>query len=170
MKEIKKTIEDYPNYLISNLGKVYSLPNVSRSGIRVMKGSLDKDGYHVVTIRRDNKQFTLKIHRLVAKAFIKNLYNKPQINHIDENKSNNLVTNLEWVTGKENLTHSNTERWLKMRGEGNKNAILGSEDIREIRRLYKQPGFSRKRLADMYGVSMSLIEKIYYRVSWKHIL
>ncbi len=59
----------------------------------------------LLQLYKNNKPTTCKIHRLVANAFIPNPENKPQVNHIDEDKTNNMVSNLEWVTAKENCNH-----------------------------------------------------------------
>ena len=108
-QEIWKVIESYPMYEVSNLGKVRKI-----SSGRVLKQFLDSKGYPSVNVN-DGKKATLKVvHRFVAKAFIPNPENKPCIDHIDTNKTNNIVvfnddgsidnkrTNLRWVTHKEN--------------------------------------------------------------------
>ena len=64
----------------------------------ILTPSKDKDGYSVVTFRKDNIRKIKRVHRLVAEAFIKNPDNLPEVNHKDENKSNNCVDNLEWCT------------------------------------------------------------------------
>lgn len=102
--EIWKAIEGTKGFIeVSNEGRVRSL---LRGTPRVLKTTMDAKGYHRirVTIERDKKGF--KLHREVAKAFIPNPYNKPQVNHKDGNKNNNSVSNLEWVTNKENTHHA----------------------------------------------------------------
>lgn len=86
----------YGNIKVSKCGLVIT----ERSGL--YKGRLDKDGYRIVTVNSHPE----KVHRIVAKLFIPNPENKPQVNHIDGNKSNNIVSNLEWVTGSENCKHA----------------------------------------------------------------
>lgn len=101
MNEIWKDIKDYEGlYQVSNLGRVKRVTTG-----RVLKALKHKGGYSMVTIYKNNVMSTKTIHRLVAEAFIPNPENKPQINHIDENKTNNMVSNLEWVTSKENNNH-----------------------------------------------------------------
>lgn len=102
--EIWKAIEGTKGFIeVSNEGRVRSL---LRGTPRILKTSIDSKGYHRirVTIEREKKGF--KLHREVAKAFIPNPYNKPQVNHKDGNKNNNSVSNLEWVTNKENVHHA----------------------------------------------------------------
>lgn len=94
MKEILKDIEGYEGlYQISNLGNVKSL--ISN---KILKPKKDKDGYLMVNLYKQGKVKTYKIHRLVTQAFIENPNNYLEVNHRDEDKTNNYVTNLEWCT------------------------------------------------------------------------
>lgn len=98
--ETYKQILDSKFY-ISNLG------NVKNSESNVIYSQFKgNSGYNQVCINIGGKKKSMMIHRLVAKAFIPNPLNKPQVNHIDGNKLNNKVDNLEWVTGKENMKHA----------------------------------------------------------------
>lgn len=102
-KEIWKDIEEYEGiYQVSNLGKVKSF---KRGSERMLKPCRDRRGYLIVDLYKNGKHKNNKIHRLVAQAFIPNPENKSEINHIDEDKTNNNVDNLEWSTRKENLNH-----------------------------------------------------------------
>jgi hypothetical protein len=102
-KEIWKDIEGYEGiYQVSNLGNVKSF---KRGSERMLKPCKDRRGYLIVDLYKNGKHKNNKIHRLVAQAFISNQENKPEINHIDEDKTNNNVDNLEWSTRKENLNH-----------------------------------------------------------------
>ena len=93
-------IEGFENYEISNLGKVRNI----KSG-RMLKPHLNHNGYLKHHLYRHDKQKELFLHRIIAIAFIDNPGKKPQVNHIDENKLNNDLSNLEWCTAKENLIH-----------------------------------------------------------------
>lgn len=112
MKEEYKDIEGYENlYQVSNLGNVKSL-NYNRTGKeRILKPIKDNNGYLFVTLCKEREHIKYSIHRLVAEAFISNSDNLPQVNHIDEDRTNNNVTNLEWCTAKYNSNYgSRTER------------------------------------------------------------
>lgn len=80
--------------------------NVKNSKGEVLKKRENEFGYYDIGLYKNNKQSRYKVHRLVAKAFIPNPQNKEQVNHIDGNKHNNCVWNLEWVTAKENTHHA----------------------------------------------------------------
>lgn len=100
--EIWKPIAGFPNYQVSNKGRVMNLK--SR---KVLKNNIDCVGYVYVDLYKgDGTSKKIKIHRLVAEAFLPNTLSLPQINHIDENKTNNDVTNLEWCTPSQNIRHS----------------------------------------------------------------
>ena len=99
MKEIWKDINGFEGkYQISNLGRIRS-NNYKNSGkTKLLKISKGTKGYQVICLMKNNKKYTRRIHRLVAEAFIPNPNNYQTVNHIDEDKTNNNVNNLEWCT------------------------------------------------------------------------
>ena len=99
MEENWKPITGYENkYEISNFGRVKSYAQANRQG-RTTYGHLDKKGYRTVFLYDKPQHGTwFKVHRLVATAFLENPNNYPEVNHKDENKSNNYIDNLEWCT------------------------------------------------------------------------
>lgn len=101
-REQWKPIDGFPNYQVSNKGRVKNI----KTG-RVLKNVIDSHGYYVVNLGKGNMRM---VHRLIAQAFLPNPDNLPQINHIDENKLNNDVSNLEWVTASQNIKHSIHQR------------------------------------------------------------
>lgn len=103
------------HYEVSNIGNVRSLERYANNGhnngvrklpSKMLKPALGKSGYLLVSFCVDNVKSNHNVHRLVARAFIENEANKPQVNHKDGNKLNNGVDNLEWVTASENGLHS----------------------------------------------------------------
>ena len=95
VEEFKEIIGYEGWYWISNLGNV-------KSKFRQLKPCINKDGYYVVNLCKENHMKTFYVHRLVALHFIDNPDNLPQVNHKDECKTNNCVTNLEWCTQQQN--------------------------------------------------------------------
>ena len=139
--EIWKTVisdgEIYEGFEVSNLGRVKSL-NYRRTGrAELLKPGKNTDGYLSVVLWKNGKPKSCLVHRLVAFAFLENPENKPEINHIDENKTNNRVDNLEWKTHKDNMNHgTRNERAAKARinGKCSKKVLqlsLSGELIRE---------------------------------------
>lgn len=108
MKEIWKDIKGYEGmYQVSNLGRVKSLDRVGVDGKkykgRERKVIVGKVGYKVVDLYIGGKRETKSIHRLIAESFIPNTNDNPEVNHIDHDKLNNSIENLEWVTRRENF-------------------------------------------------------------------
>ncbi|MDF2036578.1 NUMOD4 domain-containing protein [Cytobacillus oceanisediminis] len=99
-----RDIEGYEGiYQVSSNGRVKRVGNGKE---RILKPSSNNLGYHIVTLSANNQRKTQSVHRLVALHFIPNQENKKTINHVDGDKSNNHVTNLEWNSYSENLKHA----------------------------------------------------------------
>ena len=110
-QETWKDVKGYEGlYQVSSLGKVKRIrfinKNTSRPQEKVIKQKLRKDGYLEVALYKKGKGKSIQVHRLVAQAFLYNIDNKPAVNHKNGNKTDNKVTNLEWVTVSENAIHS----------------------------------------------------------------
>jgi len=119
MSEIWKDVEGFEgDYQISNFGRLKSFRKRDSINGYILKQTNNKGGYFSVVLIGDNKRLSIRIHRLVAAAFIPNPGSLPQVNHKDGNKQNNRVSNLEWCTALHNVKHSmnmNPEQCEKMR-------------------------------------------------------
>ena len=98
--ELFKPIDGYDNYFVSNFGNIKN----SKTN-RILKPSTHRQGYKLVVLHKNGKSKNFTVHRLVGIAFLENPDNKPVIDHIDENKSNNNVKNLRWCSQKENFAN-----------------------------------------------------------------
>ncbi|MCI3860090.1 NUMOD4 domain-containing protein [Lactococcus garvieae] len=111
--EIWKEVKNFHNYQVSNYGKVRSL-NYNHTGETRELSQIKKSGYLYVNLFNDKGYKSYAVHRLVARAFVPNIYGKREVNHIDENPLNNNANNLNWMSPKENCNH------------GTRNARIGS--------------------------------------------
>ncbi len=172
-----KAIKGYEGlYSISEDGEIRSEDRVvSHKGYGKMKrkGALKKifsnaDGYHTVTLSKNNKAKTYTVHRLVALAYVANSENASEINHKDGDKTNNRASNLEWCSRSENNQHAydiglNTPK----KGSLNGNSKLKEKEVLWIKRLKDK--LSKEILSEMFGVSTRAIENIHYEQSWRHL-
>lgn len=123
MNEEWKDIKGYEGlYQVSNLGRVKSLERVSIQKHKIKEKiracNYDKDKYLILNICKDRKTRTFKVHRLVAEAFIPNPDNLPEVNHKDEDKTNNKVDNLEWCNRKYNMNYGTIkQKFIEKRGK-----------------------------------------------------
>lgn len=136
------------NYMISNTGLVKSLNYKNTGREYILKQQSDKDGYLQVGLSIEGIEKTYKVHRLVAMTFIDNPNNLPQVNHIDENHSNNNVDNLEWCT------HLYNQHY------GTKNKRSGEKHRKKIMCIETNEIFdSITEASKMFNISVGLISK-----------
>lgn len=150
-------------YIINEKGIV-----LLRSNFMILKTNLDKKNYvRVNTSYWKNKHLIKykRLHRLVAETFIPNPLNLPQVNHIDGNKLNNNVSNLEWCTNEYNMQHA-VENNLRPNGESCFLSKLKEEDVKDI----LKSKFSTSSLAKKFNVNYSTIKSITNRFTWKHVI
>ena len=146
---------------------------ISKSGIirnektKAIKSQyVSSTGYYMITISKNNKSKPYKVHRLLANNFIENPQNLKEVNHIDGNKLNNELTNLEWVTHFGNMQHAFSTGLANNTGEKNGMAKLNEIKVAEIKELLKQ-GVSQYKIACKYSVSRSAILKIHLGKTWR---
>lgn len=125
--------------------------------------------YRLKIIMDDGNKMSMFIHRLVALTYLPNPENKEEVNHIDGNKLNNKLSNLEWVTKKENMLHAHKLKLRDNTGEGNPRKILSEQEVIDIyNKCYD--GVRVCDLANEYGVSRPTISDIKAKRNWQHIL
>ena len=148
-EEIWKDIEGYEGlYQVSNMGRVKSLERTVRCGRgykiipeRIRKARKNNYGYLQLNLYKDGKIKSYKIHRLVAQAFLENPDNLPEVNHIDENKQNNYVENLEWCSKSYNMTYNGRAKKVGKKLRGRKQS---EEHIKKVaEKLTNNPKLSK---------------------------
>ena len=192
--EVWKVIDQFEgNYEVSNLGRVRSTEKtIVRSNgwsyprkSKILKPAKDPGGYMRCAVSHKGKLITCKMHRLVAQAFLPNESNLPVVNHINCDKTDNRVENLEWCTAKENAYHAISlgrfqmvaddklrERSVnKIPKSGSLNGVskLTEDQVLEIRAKYIPTVYTRKMLAAEFGVDHTTIKDIVNRRSWVHV-
>lgn len=179
MKELKFICEMWrpcpgykASYEVSNLGSVRSIDRIAgkRRGVvksKILKPYINRRGYLEVRLFKKSLSLPRIIHRLVAKAFTSNNFNKPQVNHIDGNKLNNELSNLEWVTNSENQVHAYRLGLQPSRaGENNIKAKITDKDVTLLKELYNS-GKSVVEVSNIMNISLGLIRHIIYGRTWK---
>lgn len=144
--EVWKDIDDYPNYQISSFGRVKSkerYTKVKDNQInpikeKILKIQIDHKGYSYVRLYNENGFKSIKVHRLVANAFLDKINDKEFINHIDGDKSNNHVENLEWCTIKENNEHAVKNGLVNLKLRKDNMSKLGKKHLTDASKKVKQ--------------------------------
>lgn len=144
--EIWKNIEGYPNYQVSNMGRVKRLSTgYYRRTEKILKPQLQNNGYLHIKLSQKDKTKCILVHRLVAQVFIPNPNNLPQVNHINENKTDNRVENLEWCTQKYNINYGNgISKRVKTNKENGTYKKVGKGNTKSILQFSKDNSFIRK--------------------------
>lgn len=158
-------LKNYPKWFITENGELYS---IARGTLKKLKGYM-ASGYRKVEYHLRGKREYCFIHRLVAEAFLDKVEGCDVVNHIDGNKLNNHVSNLEWVTYSENSKHAQennlTPKPPIRYGSKNNKSILAEYQIKTIRKMFAD-GMSNKEIAEYYGVSRDCIYDIRTGRSW----
>lgn len=174
MKEVWKDVVGFEGlYEVSDLGRVRRIGKAARSGNgrgggvvlgRILKGQTTRFGYIQVFLWKDGKQNPRQVHRLVADAFIEPRAPGFEPNHKDGNKTNNVPSNLEWLTRSDNMIHAYAIGLRKPAdlpcGEDHHGVKLTDLQVREIRRLFKPRVYGGPRLAREFGVNHHTIYSI----------
>lgn len=179
MLEIWKTIYGFSNYEISNLGRIKRKPYASTDSFgrvydhkeRILSEKISKlengrnDYKRVKIIRDDGVGINIGVHRLVALMFVPNPYNKPEVDHIDSDRANNVYTNLQWVTKSENMEKAIVPGH---NGDTNGNSKLKEAEVLEIVKLLTE-GISTCEIARKFSVNRETISKIRRKQTWTYL-
>ncbi len=163
--ELWRPVVGFPGYDVSSLGRIRTYwihlkgKRVGRHWtigtlpiIKRQSSSLATNGYAKIELRRDGKAFHLRVHRLVAKAFVVNPQNYIEVGHKNAVRNDCRAANLEWTTRQDNVARSHLYSNLKSHK-------IDADGVRAIRAIPKSPGIVRV-LSERYGVSQSTISEI----------
>lgn len=158
------------HFMVSPDGQVFS----KRSN-RLLKRVVSGTGYYTIPSRiggRKGKCVCIKVHRAVAEAFTPNPTGKPFVNHLDGDKLNNSVNNLEWCTAKENAIHAvetGLANYDSISGESNQIAKLTEKDVMNILSLHVPKKYGKRRISRQLSLPTSAVSGVIEGRTWKHI-
>ena len=159
--EIWKSIAGFPDYMVSNLGRIKRIVGHGCRLERIIKPFDNGRGYFFVSLFKDKKRHPKIVHRLVAIHFVDNLNHKDQVNHINGDKTDNCCSNLEWCTMEENIQHAIENKLMGVK--------LTKDDVKFIRLAHSTGEFSNKQLAKRFNVTYTCIYKVVNKLSWKQV-
>lgn len=158
-------VNNFSIYEITETGKIFN----TKSN-KYLKTRFNEFGYECASLLNDEgHRQNVKVHRLVAMAFIPNPENKPEVNHIDGDKSNNNVSNLEWVTSKENKAHAWKNKLYTCIGENHHSNKYDEACIHKICKLIEDGYRNKEILKIVEGIDKHLIAAIKRGANWVHI-
>lgn len=171
-----RIIHDFPNYAVSSLGHVMRAIPSTRSEVgHLLAIRINQWGYHLVHLRSNTRDTHRPIHRLVAAAFLGPCPPNHEVNHLSGNKSDNAVTNLQYVTKSENHRHAYRFDLRSHVGSKHPRATLTEADVLLIRAVQRTTlsniawGHQKRTLAARFGTTVRVIETIRSRQNWTHV-
>lgn len=162
VKELWKPLLEYKGIEVSSIGRIKKAANKRRKERILTEFPKDRDGYCRCTVQKLNGEYTSQpVHRLVAKAFIDNPENKAHVNHIDGNRTNNKVSNLEWVTPRENVLHSFKYGARKVCKDVPRNTILTDYQVQQISTL--RALYTVNQIAKLFNIKYQTLKNIIHK-------
>jgi len=156
-----KSISEFPNYEVSNLGNIRHKKNR-----KVLKQSKHKNRYSMISFRKGGKQYCRYIHRLVLFAFF-GYEEGMECNHVDGDKTNNKINNIEWCTKSDNLKHAHSIGLRSSKGENNGFSKLKKGEVWLIRKLWDSGKSTQTFIASMFHVAISTVNYIVTGKTWQ---
>lgn len=162
VKELWKPLLEYKGIEVSSIGRIRKAANKSRKERILTEFPKDRDGYYRCSVQRLDGTWTSQpVHRLVAKAFIPRTKNRDIVNHIDGNRTNNRIENLEWVTPKENVIHSFKFGSRKICKQVSKKTILTDFQVDQIGKLREL--YTVNQIAKLFNIEYQSLKNIIHK-------
>ena len=165
--EVFVDIQNYEGYQVSNHGKVRN----KKTG-KILKPYLTR-GYLRVSLYNDSSRKCKLVHRLVAKAFLPNPHDKPAVNHINGCKTDSNLSNLEWVSASENMSHAHSNGLrprIDTKGEKNGFSKLKEFQVMQIKQLLADGKSTQKTIGSQFNVSRETISSIKSGRRWQEVI
>jgi len=169
-----RTIEEFPNYAVSDMGRVKRINKGRRTQVgKIISQRKNRGGYMYVTLCKDGKRKSKTIHRLVLNAFIGK--SDLDCNHIDGDKTNNKLENLEYCTKSRNMIHAYENGLeISVKGEKHGRSKLKEDEVWLIKRILNSDLFRDKKITQdfiskMFKVNFGTISKIKKGTIWSHL-
>lgn len=165
-------------YQVSSYGNVRSLDReilgkddrIQSLKGRVLKKGTSGGGYPQVALSKEGKIKCFDVHRLVALHFLENsISHRIQVNHIDGIKTNNHISNLEWTSPRENMSHAIRTGLRNDKGSNHKLSKLLEHQVVEMRSLYKEGILTYKQIASRFNISAGYVQLVINKTRWAHI-
>lgn len=169
----KLDLVDWDRYKVCENGDVIPLSGIIAG--KPFKQFIKPNGYSsIALVCKDGAQSKFYVHRIIAYHFLDNPNNLPQVNHIDGDKQNNDVSNLEWCTPKQNSQHALkngllSEKTFLPSGELNKKSKVKDSEVYAIRGMHRM-GLTQKALAEHFCIDQSTVSCIVNNKTWRHLL
>lgn len=157
---------DYPDYYINKVGQVYSKKSGS---YKLLKPGDHGHGYRLVVLRVNGKAHTCTVHRLMAKTFL-DFDPYLDVNHINGDKTDNRLENLEMCTRSENMQHALKTNLSRSKGATHHNAKLTEKEVLEIRYLLKNSCLLHREIGVLYNVARTAVSRIKTGARWSSLL
>ena len=162
VKELWLPLHEYKGIEVSSVGRIRKAANKRRKERILTEFPKDRDGYCRCSVQKLDGTWTSQpVHRLVAMAFIENPENRKAVNHIDGNRTNNKVENLEWVTAKENVIHSFKFGKRKICKKVPKNTLLTDFQISQINKLREV--YTVNQIAKLFNIEYQSLKNIIHK-------
>lgn len=162
VKELWKPLLEYKGIEVSSIGRIRKAANKSRKERILTEFPKDRDGYYRCSVQRLDGTWTSQpVHRLVAKAFIPRTKNRDIVNHIDGNRTNNRIENLEWATPKENVIHSFKFGSRKICKQVPKKTILTDFQVNQIGKLREL--YTVNQIAKLFNIEYQSLKNIIHK-------
>ena len=156
-------IQNFPDYLIGDMGQVKSLKHGKE---RTLRPGKDRDGYLYVVLCDNGITKNIKVHRLVGLHWVDNPDNLPELNHEDGNKFNCAAWNLKWTDRPGNVQHAyDTGLKVSLKGNQHGRAKLTPEQVEQIRNLKGQK--TQKEIGFMFGIGQQHVGSLHRQKSWQ---